>query len=1240
MSDAAPKAKRRRSVDGADSDSSAAADGDSQSKAGDRPRKRIVRACDPCRRKRAKCSGETPCAECAKKPHLCIYAPIVTTRQRRPKLVTQDQSPQIIAVQEGKLTLFESRLAIVERIVNNISPSTSTSSSNLTKPKTPLSSTSLLPFKTGGFLTNPDETHDSSLNMNVSAALSSSSNGEVNATQSTTIKDAVPEIASDVKTLAQIIPLRISLLRQLVKNYWEQFHPQLPLIDKSQFETQLYQLIHLQDSINMQEHWQFTLLLTSVVAIMLNFTPVISMPDIIQANPTIAASTHFKDYDVVLKHLEDSYKKIIFDHFETADLQVVQSLLLMVVTGGCQRGFRVTACWGYMGMAVRMAHELGIHRNAKEFGVHHPRFDKPSMDVRNRTWHCVVIMETYTCMWTGRPLTIHDNDWDAEYPDLLTPEMASLKHHGDLVHIVGCILKFGNRARQVDVDSTIAEISGKLESWLKRLDSDWKELVFQQRWNVKALMMLIYHGAVILFHRVAFGRVDTLECLASATAITKLISRFEKPPEINECIALFPTFTYCSMLACTVHMNQILSNATIADTRRFISSVQNLETCMKVFDALREIFMDVERCWKTMLDFLSIKGLSLEELDAQTSQSPKHLDMSPFISNKIKMGLKEVGMGVLLENITKKIQSVKPKVLMDTGGDHEPQHELYPGDNEAKRQRMTMILPETTAAATTTNQLEDFPDESDEEDWDYHGGHSRRSSGGTSQAGSGQGPSTVHHPVAAEAPPGSRKQRITRACNFCRSKRVKCTGLSPCKLCNAKGLQCIYSPVQPREKPRIPTNASATKPNGIPITTDLSPLSLSTTPLHRFETLEQRLGAIERLLSRMVPGSSDDPSLLSPLRSIREQLQHNENQIPAHGALHPDAGSSSALNPLPRVVSTSPPVPVTTQGYQDPTISSQTNPSSSFKTGGFLTNSDETLFSFWGSTSALGGSTNKAHIYKSIPRFVNGVLRFHIPSKEYLVQHKVSSFLKPKEESSSGNTAATGGSDNLSSRSSPDSIKERLNADNASPDESPIAAATAMAVENVPVDLEKVEVRRTKAVPEDLRTLHELIPLPEELVDHILNNYWTQFHPQFPLLEREWFESQLAILRSTETINVEDHWRYILVLISVIALMINFTPSLTRWKKKSDAGGSPSSALSSLSSPEPPAAATATANPPLNNQETFKEHDTVLQKLVDSFRKILFNHFGSPHIYVVQSLLIMVLTDGCQRGFRAFWYSS
>ncbi|KAI9328807.1 hypothetical protein BDR26DRAFT_873587 [Obelidium mucronatum] len=364
----------------------------------------------------------------------------------------------------------------------------------------------------------------------------------------------------------------------------------------------------------MQEHWQFTLLLTSVVALMLNFTPVISTPDIIQANPTMPASTHFKDYDVVLKHLVDSYKKIIFDHFETADLQFIQSLLLMVVTGGCQRGFRVTACWGYMGMAVRMAHELGIHRNAKEFGVHHPRFDKPSMDVRNRTWHCVVIMETYTCMWTGRPLTIHGNDWDAEYPDLLTPEMASLKHHGDLVHIVGCILKFGNRARQVDVDYTIAEISGKLESWLKRLDSDWKELVFQQRWNVKALMMLIYHGAVILFHRVAFGRVDTLECLASATAITKLISRFEKPPETNECIALFPTFTYCSMLACTVHMNQILSNATIADTRRFISSVQNLETCMKVFDALREIFMDVERCWKTMLDFLSIKGLSLEEL--------------------------------------------------------------------------------------------------------------------------------------------------------------------------------------------------------------------------------------------------------------------------------------------------------------------------------------------------------------------------------------------------------------------------------------------------------------------------------------------------------------------------------------------------------------------------------------------------------------------------------------------------
>ncbi|KAJ3015935.1 UNVERIFIED_CONTAM: hypothetical protein HDU68_012508 [Siphonaria sp. JEL0065] len=94
-------------------------------------------------------------------------------------------------------------------------------------------------------------------------------------------------------------------------------------------------------------------------------------------------------------------------------------------------------------------------------------------------------------MWTGRPLTIHDNDWDAEYPETTSPEMAALKHHSDLLQIIGSILKFGNRARQVDVDATIAEISGKLDGWWKRLDADWKSLVFHQRWNAKALMALM-----------------------------------------------------------------------------------------------------------------------------------------------------------------------------------------------------------------------------------------------------------------------------------------------------------------------------------------------------------------------------------------------------------------------------------------------------------------------------------------------------------------------------------------------------------------------------------------------------------------------------------------------------------------------------------------------------------------------------------------------------------------------------
>ncbi|KAJ3229335.1 hypothetical protein HDU81_005471 [Chytriomyces hyalinus] len=427
-------------------------------------------------------------------------------------------------------------------------------------------------------------------------------------------------LLEDTKEFSQIIPLPDELLDHILKHYWNQFHPQFPVIEKEWFNTQLAHLRSI-SSINIEEHWQFVLVLTSVVALMINFTPSLThwkkpssaSPQL--PTPVTSEASAFTDHDVVLKHLVDSYKKIIFEHFEFPNVYVVQSLLIMVLTGGCGRGARISGIWGYMGMAVRMSQELGLHRSIAELGVKHRRFNRETMALRNRTWHCVMIMETYTCIWTGRPMAIHDNDWDAEDPAVTSPETATLKHHIELAKIIASILRFANRARAVNVEEFISDTTARLEGWWARLDDDWRALVFKERWNSKALMALMYHGAVILFHRMAHNRIDQPVCLASAAAITVLVSRFEKPPDENECIALFPTFTYCAMLACTVHFGQMLGHSNTSDSvERLVKAVGNLEKCMRVFDTLRSVFVDAERCWKTILDFLAVKGIRLDEL--------------------------------------------------------------------------------------------------------------------------------------------------------------------------------------------------------------------------------------------------------------------------------------------------------------------------------------------------------------------------------------------------------------------------------------------------------------------------------------------------------------------------------------------------------------------------------------------------------------------------------------------------
>ncbi|KAI8618866.1 hypothetical protein BC830DRAFT_867595 [Chytriomyces sp. MP71] len=663
----------------------------------DGTRRRIVRACDPCRRKRVKCSGSNPgnpCEKCTAKPHLCIYTPYSASEVAALKQETAPISSK------KRFELIEHRLAALEAALTtgqsqqldsssaepidhqpkietgspkqglkhhhqqlSLNPAVTFSSASILLPVSRVQEPSipLVPpptpsmdgasqTKAGGFVIKADDTllffgSTSSLggpkdDSNPWKSQPRFQNGILQAYNANLKQDqahtppseesgAVPKcskcagegIIKSVR-LFDLVPLPDHLLDHILKIFWEQMHPQFPLIERSYFDDKL-QTIRSLEHFHIDGHWQFCLLLLSVVALMINGTPSLNCWGKTAGK---CEQTAFKEHAVVLKHVMDHYRRIMLDHFGVPDLILIQSLVFMVMTVATGIASRLSqGSWSYMGIAVRLSQELGLHRSIKSLGVRHRLFTPEFMALRNRTWHCVMILETYTGIWTGRPLGIHDSDWDAEYPEVTNPEIATLKHHIDLSLIIASILRFANRARKADEKVFAHEIELRLAGWWNGLDSDWRALEFGERWNAKAVMALMWNATVILFHRTAYNRIDHPACLESASAITRIVSRLESPAADNEATVLFPNFIYCTIMGITVHIQQIFTceRGSPDETNRalFETAVTELESCMRLLDVMRRDYASAERSWKTICDFLGSKGLRLEELFKSVKKS-------------------------------------------------------------------------------------------------------------------------------------------------------------------------------------------------------------------------------------------------------------------------------------------------------------------------------------------------------------------------------------------------------------------------------------------------------------------------------------------------------------------------------------------------------------------------------------------------------------------------------------------
>ncbi|KAI0050334.1 hypothetical protein FA95DRAFT_1555847 [Auriscalpium vulgare] len=217
--------------------------------------------------------------------------------------------------------------------------------------------------------------------------------------------------------------------KQLLAAYFTYVHPALPLVHKQTF-LEDFRNGHIATGASSQHldpdspggktspHGRrrsaiHPMLLFAMFSVAARYT---GQPDVAAAAPP-SASAMWPAGDAYL----DAAKSFIVMPDTPSRSATVATLLIM--------GYReigigaMSQAWLYVGLATRMAQDLGIHKSADRW-MHggNTLFSRVELQERRRIWYACVVMDKYVSVYIGRPLSIHERDFDTELPSVDEPE--------------------------------------------------------------------------------------------------------------------------------------------------------------------------------------------------------------------------------------------------------------------------------------------------------------------------------------------------------------------------------------------------------------------------------------------------------------------------------------------------------------------------------------------------------------------------------------------------------------------------------------------------------------------------------------------------------------------------------------------------------------------------------------------------------------------------------------------------
>ncbi|APA15974.1 hypothetical protein sscle_16g107440 [Sclerotinia sclerotiorum 1980 UF-70] len=295
-------------------------------------------------------------------------------------------------------------------------------------------------------------------------------------------------------------------------------------------------------------------------------------------------------------------------YFHAADRQLTSEtggvLLTSVQARLCQCFYllsqsRVNHCWSLFGTTAHLILALGIHRRRRvESQIN---MDMIELECRKRVFWCAYTLDNYLSAALGRPRTFHEDDIDQELPSCVNDSDLTSRHihvdkskaqsimmapiaHGMLAQIISHILRDLYSIRPPpstvrlsladkyckDLDEWRTKFSGFLDA--KGVDTSLLIPLFQRQRNV---LNLSYWHALILIHRPFLLRdfaslykrnshpsagndisKNVTSCLQAAMEITNIVHHLMETGQMYQAFWFTHYFAFCAVVVLYVYTIQ------------------------------------------------------------------------------------------------------------------------------------------------------------------------------------------------------------------------------------------------------------------------------------------------------------------------------------------------------------------------------------------------------------------------------------------------------------------------------------------------------------------------------------------------------------------------------------------------------------------------------------------------------------------------------------------------------------